>query len=92
MQVPDLTMIHHLPHPEVSNIKFQMLLVQQCSFLINTTTANLQSLSQERCNQPSSTLGLHVKTDFVVSKGPISIVGAIPLQGIYLIFYFSSRF
>ena len=46
------------PHPEVSNIKFQMLFVQQCSFFINTTTANLQSLSQERCNQPSSTLGL----------------------------------
>ena len=92
MQVPDLTLIHPPPPPVVSNIKFQMLLVQQCSFLINTTTANLQSLSQERCNQPSSTLGLYVKTDFVVSKGPISIVGAIPLQGIYLIFYFSSRF
>ena len=46
------------PLPVVSNIKFQMLLVQQCSFLIKTTTANLQSLSQERCNQPSSTLGL----------------------------------
>ena len=45
------------PHV-VSNIKFQMLLVQQCSFLIKTTTANLQSLSRERCNQPSSTLGL----------------------------------
>ena len=46
------------PPPVVFNIKFQMLLVQQCSFLIKTTTANLQSLSQERCNQPSSTLGL----------------------------------
>ena len=47
------------PFPHVvSKIKFQMLLVQQCSFLIKTTTANLQSLSQERCNQPSSTLGL----------------------------------
>ena len=46
------------PTHVVSNIKFQMLLVQQCSFLIKTTTADLQSLSRERCNQPSSTLGL----------------------------------